>query len=235
MTENECSYGYYDILEQTIDRHGLMFDIYSDRSAIFCVSPKDKDKLTIQEQLAGVHEKRTQWQQILDKLRIKQILAWSPQAKGRVERMWRTLQGRLPWYFKHYKIKTIQAANDFLKAKYIDIFNNEFGVVAKKAAVWRKPPANYKDFICSKFERTTDNSGVISFQGYKFSISAPYIAKKKIELCIYKDGMKALVDGIFYPVTLRDNLQDGIGETMSTSLKNIVYEYMLTDCKKICA
>ena len=47
--------------------------------------------------------------------------------------------------------------------------------------------------------------------------------------------MKALVDGIFYPVTLRDNLQDGIGETMSTSLKNIVYEYMLTDCKKICA
>ena len=235
MTENECSYGYYDILEQTIDRHGLMFDIYSDRSAIFCVNPKDKDKLTIQEQLAGVHEKRTQWQQILDKLRIKQILAWSPQAKGRVERMWRTLQGRLPWYFKHYKIKTIQAANDFLKTKYIDIFNNEFGIVAKKAAVWRKPPANYKDFICSKFERTTDNSGVISFQGYKFSISAPDIAKRKIELCIYKDGMKALIDGVFYPVTLRDNLQDGIGETMSTSLKNIIYEYMLTDCKKICA
>lgn len=56
-----------------------------------------------------------------------------------------------------------------------------------------------------------------------------------IELCIYKDGMKALVDGIYYPVTLRDNLQDGIGETMSTSLKNIIYEYMLTDCKKICA
>ncbi len=47
--------------------------------------------------------------------------------------------------------------------------------------------------------------------------------------------MKALVDGIFYPVTLRDNLQDGIGETMSTSLKNIIYEYMLTDCKKTCA
>lgn len=235
MTENECSYGYYDILEQTIDSHGIMFDIYSDRSAIFCVNPKDKDKLTIQEQLAGIHEKRTQWQRILDELHIKQILAWSPQAKGRVERMWRTLQGRLPWYFKHYRIRTIEAANNFLKDNYIKVFNDEFSVEAAKEDVWRTPPKNYKDLICSKFERTSDNAGVISFQGYKFSISAPNIAKRKIELCIYKDGMKALVDGVYYPVTFRDTLQDGLGEKMSTSLKNIINQYMQTDVKKMCA
>ena len=235
MTENECSYGYYDILEQTIENHGIMFDIYSDRSAIFCVSPKDKDNLTIQEQLAGVHEKRTQWQRILTDLHIKQVLAWSPQAKGRVERMWRTIQGRLPWYFKRYKIKTIEAANEFLKREYIKIFNDEFAIEAKEDDVWRVSPVNYKDFIFSKFERTTDNSGVISFQGYKFSISAPNIAKRKIELCIYKDCMKALVDGTFYPVTLRDTLQDGIDEKMSASLKNIIYQYMLTDAKKLSA
>ena len=235
MTENECSYGYYDILEQTINRNGLMIDIYSDRSAIFCITPRNKDNLTIQEQLEGIHQKRTQWQQILDKLHVKQILAWSPQAKGRVERMWRTLQGRLPWYFKHYQIKTMQAANDFLQSKYIDIFNGEFGIDAAKESVWRTPPANFKDFICSKFERTTDNSGVISFQGYKFSIKAPDIAKRKVELCIYKDGIKAIVDGTFYPVSLKDNIQDGVDEKMSTSLKNIIYEYMLSDCKRICA
>lgn len=235
MTENECSYGYYDILEQTLENKGVMFDLYSDRSAIFCVNPKDKDKLTVQEQLAGIHQKRTQWQRILADLHIKQILAWSPQAKGRVERMWRTLQGRLPWYFKHYRIKTIEAANIFLKNNYIEIFNKEFGLEAKKSDVWRVPPLNYKDLICSKYERTTDNSGVISFQGYKFSVDAPDIAKKKIELCIYKNGMKALVDGVYYPVTLRGTLQDGIDETMSQSLKNIIYDYMLTDCKKTCA
>jgi hypothetical protein len=235
MTENECAYGYYDILEQTFENKGVMFDLYSDRSAIFCVNPKDREKLTIEEQLAGIHQKRTQWQKILDHFRIKQILAWSPQAKGRVERMWRTLQGRLPWYFKHFKIKTIETANDFLKTQYTKIFNDEFAIAAKKDDVWRKPPVNYKEFICSRFERTCDNSGVISFQGYKFSVNAPNIAKRKIELCIYKDGMKACVDGVYYPVTLRDTLQDGIDETMSVSLKNIIYEYMLTDCKQKCA
>lgn len=235
MTENECSYGYFDILEQTIERHGVMFDLYSDRSAIFCVNPRDKDNLTIQEQLAGIHEKKTQWQRILDDFRIKQILAWSPQAKGRVERMWRTLQGRLPWYFQHYRIKTMEAANDFLKTKYIDIFNKEFGIEREKKSIWREPPKNWKNLICSMYDRTTDNSGVISFQGYKFSVNAPNIAKKKIKLCIYKDGVKAFVDGAYYPVILRDALQDGIDETMSTSLKNIIYRYLLSDCKTSCA
>lgn len=235
MTENECSYGYYDILEQTIENHGVMFDLYSDRSAIFCVNPKDKYKLSPQEQLQGIHIKRTQWQRVLDDLHIKQILAWSPQAKGRVERMWRTLQGRLPWYFKRYKIKTIEAANAFLKKEYIKIFNDEFAIKREKKAIWRKVPVNYKDFICSKFERTTNNSGVISFQGYKFQIEAPHCAKKKIQLCIYKNGIKALVDGVYRSVRLLEDLTDGIGEQMSTSLKNIIYQYMLTDAKRASA
>ncbi|WP_433071981.1 ISNCY family transposase [Treponema vincentii] len=235
MTENECSYGYYDILEQTIDNHGVMLELYSDRSAIFCVNPKDKDKLSTREQLKGIHEKRTQWQRILDDLQIKQILAWSPQAKGRVERMWRTLQGRLPWYFKRYKIKTIEAANAFLKKEYIKIFNDEFAIKQEKKAIWRQPPKNYKEHLCSKFERTTDNSGVISFQGYKFQIEAPHCAKKTIEICVYKDGIKALVDGMYHSVKLLENLTDGIGEQMSTSLKNIIYQYMLTDAKKVSA
>ena len=96
-------------------------------------------------------------------------------------------------------------------------------------------PVNYKDFICSKFERTTNNSGVISFQGYKFQIEAPHCAKKKIQLCIYKNGIKALVDGVYRSVRLLEDLTDGIGEQMSTSLKNIIYQYMLTDAKRASA
>jgi hypothetical protein len=71
--------------------------------------------------------------------------------------------------------------------------------------------------------------------GMKSKNKVPADVKKKIELCIYKNGMKALVDGVYYPVTLRGTLQDGIDETMSQSLKNIIYDYMLTDCKKTCA
>lgn len=236
MTENECSYGYYDILEQTIDNHGVMLELYSDRSAIFCVNPKDKYKLSPEEQLQGIHAKRTQWQRILDDLQIKQILAWSPQAKGRVERMWRTLQGRLPWYFKHYNIKTMEAANAFLKKNYIKIFNDEFAIKREKKAIWRNPAVNhYKEFICAKFARTTNNSGVISFQGYKFQIEAPHCVKKKIQLCIYKNGIKALVDGVYHSVKLLEDLTDGIGEQMSISLKNIIHQYMLTDAKRVSA
>ena len=235
MTENECSYGYYDILEQTARNFGLPCEIYSDRSAIFCVTPRNKDKLTIQEQLAGVHEKRTQWQRILSELRINQILAWSPQAKGRVERMWRTIQGRLPWYFKKYKIKTMEAANEFLRTKYIEIFNNEFAITREKPSVWRKPPVNFSSILCSKFTRRVSAAGVISFQGYKFNVIAPHCICRDIELCIYKDGLKALVDGKYYPVELQDELTDGIDEKMSNVLKNIIYAYMYSDAKTVSA
>ena len=235
MTENECSYGYYDILEQTARNYGLPCEIYSDRSAIFCVTPRNKDKLTIQEQLAGVHEKRTQWQRILSELRINQILAWSPQAKGRVERMWRTIQGRLPWYFKKYKIKTMEAANEFLQTKYIEIFNNEFSIKREKPSVWRKPPVNFNTILCSKFTRRVSSAGVISFQGYKFNVIAPHCACRDIELCIYKDGLKALIDGKYYPVELQDELTDGIDERMSNVLKNIIYAYMYSDAKSVSA
>ena len=235
MSKNECSYGYYDILEQTAVNYGIPVDIYSDRSAIFCVNPKDKDKLTVQEQLEGIHEKRTQWQRILTELHINQILAWSPQAKGRVERMWRTIQGRLPWYFKKYKIKTVEAANEFLKNNYVKIFNDEFSIKAEKKPVWRKAPDNLKNIICSKFKRHTNSAGVISFQGYKFNVKAPHCACRDIELCIFKDGLKALIDDIYYPVEIMDEITGGIGEKMSDSLKDIIYKYMFTDCKKVSA
>ena len=108
----------------------------------------------------------------------------------------------------------------------------------EKKDVWRKPPANYRNMICSKYERTTDNAGIISFQGYKFAIHISdnnSIAKKKIELCVYKNGIKAFLGGKYYSLVLKDKLQDGIGETMSISLRNIIAETMLSDCKQNCA
>ena len=235
IVENECSYGYYDILEQTASNFGLPCDIYSDRSAIFCVTPRQKDKLTIQEQLAGIHEKRTQWQRILHELRIKQILAWSPQAKGRVERLWQTIQGRLPWYFKKYKIKTIEAANVFLKDKFVKIFNDEFSINREKPSVWREPPANLSNVLCSKFNRRVNSAGVISFQGYKFQVKAPRCACREIELCIYKDCIKALIDGKYYSIELIGDITDGIDERMSNVLKSIIFEYMYKEAKSISA
>lgn len=146
--------------------------------------------------------------------------------------MWGTIQGRLPWYFKKYKIKTIDTANDFLKNKFIDIFNSQFSVKRDSAPIWRKPPADYKERICSRYERTVNGAGEISFQGYRFRVDAPKCEKQKIELCIYKDGIKAHFNGKYYPVQILDELTGGIGESMSDSLKNIISQYMLSDAKK---
>lgn len=235
MTENECSYGYYDVLEQTAKNFGIPADIYTDRSSIFCVTPKDRDKMTVQEQLAGLHEKRTQWQRILDELRINQILAWSPQAKGRVERLWRTIQGRLPWYFRKYGIKNPEEANKFLKEKYIHIFNTEFAIKREKKSIWRKPPENLKQILCSKFRRRCNSAGIISFQGYRFQVKAPGCSCRDIELCVFRNGIKARMNGTDYDVVLQDDIQDGIDERMSNATKNIIYQYMYADTKKISA
>ena len=82
MTENECFYGYAEVMRSTIKNYGVPREAYSDRAAIFCVTPKKKKNLTVWEELAGVHDKRTQWQRALDELGVRQVLAWSPVARA---------------------------------------------------------------------------------------------------------------------------------------------------------
>lgn len=226
MCENECIYGYQEVFRQTAERKGIPCSSYTDKHPIFCVTPKNKDTLTIQEQLDGLHEKRTQWQDILDELHIEQILAHSPQAKGRIERLWRTIKGRLPWYFKQRGIKTIEAANVFLQ-EFIDIYNAEFAIKpAKPASFYRPAPKNIDDILCVKIPRKTDLSGVFTLHGYRFQMLAKYAAKKEIVIYISeKDGIRALYDGKFHQVQLLDTIQNCIGDTMPKVLENIIYKY----------
>ena len=224
LAKNECSYGYYSILEQTIKSYGLPEAIYSDRSAIFCVNPKEKDKLSVQEQLAGETERRTQWQRVLSELEIGQILAWSPQAKGRVERLWRTLQGRLPVIFKLRGIRTIEEANRFLQDEFIPAFNSKFSKPAQKPPVWREPPEGWEASLCNKIERKANGAGVISYMSRKLLIRAP-CEGRKVALCIFKDKILALYKGRYYPVELvedlkgRDHAPEVLREIIAKTLK----------------
>ena len=234
MCENECIYGYQEVLRQTAFRKGTPCALYTDKHAIFCVTPKHKDNLTVQEQLDGLHEKRTQWQDILSELHIEQILAHSPQAKGRIERLWRTIKGRLPWYFKQRGIKTIEAANVFLQ-EFIDIYNAEFAIKpAKPASFYRTAPENIDDILCVKIPRKTDISGVFTLHGYRFQMLARYSAKKEITIYISeKDGIRALYNGAFYPVEFLDAIQNCVDDTMPKVLENIIYKYFYKNTKMI--
>lgn len=233
MCENECLFGYAELVRRTFYNFdgGHPAAIYSDRAAIFCVTPRNKNDLTIQEQLAGLHEKRTQWQRMMDELGVEQILAWSPQAKGRVERMWKTIQGRLPWYFEHKNIQSLEEANRFL-LDYVNIFNNEFAVEpAEKMKVWHKTGLDPDYVLCARYERTVHNSEYFSFEGYRWRIIGAHFRKTKFELCVNEHGIKAWKDGQFYDVELIDDFYDAKTQV----LENIIYKYLLKDMKEIAA
>lgn len=238
ITEYECLYGYMEILRQTINKYGCPREIYSDRAAIFCVTPKKKQNLTQWEELAGIHDKKTQWQRILDDLSIRQILAWSPEAKGRVERMWLTLQKRIPTELYRAGADTVEKANRFLE-KYIDRFNEQFGVEPMRPESFFLPCSENLDVILSaQFPRRTDSHGCISFHSYKFAVDAPRVCCRNLILHISEHGLYARFEGDsnFYPVRLLDDfICSGYGEKIPQVVQDIIYRYMYAYAKEISA
>lgn len=170
MTKNECLQGYFETTRQMLLNHGIPVSIYCDRHAIF-LSTK-ASKLTIEDELEGKVCNDTQFGRAMKELGITIISARSPQAKGRIEKLWDTLQSRLPIEFKIAGITTIDEANEFLKS-YIPKFNELFAVEPQDAESAFRPLSNNIDLdciLCVKQKRRTDNSGVFSFYGKHFKI-----------------------------------------------------------------
>ena len=162
---NEDLLGYLHILKQMIESHGIPRSLYSDGHSIF-FSPKE-DKLTIEEELKGERVKLTQFGQALNQLGITHIKARSPQAKGRIERLWETLQSRLIVELRIANICTLEEANDFL-AGFINRFNARFAVEAddKDRAFKVAPNKNsLNNIICIKMTRKASKGSTISFEG----------------------------------------------------------------------
>ena len=137
LAEGECLQGYFQIMYLMLELFGIPVSTYSDRHTIF-FSPK-KDKLSLEEQLAGKRVNLTQFGRAMNQLGIHMIGARSPQAKGRIERLWQTLQSRLPVEMKYRGIKTVQEANIFLR-EYLPKFNAHFKVEAKEESAFRPVP-----------------------------------------------------------------------------------------------
>ena len=235
MTENECLYGYMEALRQTCLNFGMPREIYSDKAAIFRTTPKEKHNLTIHEQLEGLTEKPTQWQRILSELGINQILANSPEAKGRIERLWETLQGRLPQEFYLNGIDTVEKANEFLKT-YILEFNSQFSVQPKSNDSFFIPIEKdiLDEILCARFERKTDKTGCFSFHNFKFKIEdADRVCNIKFYLCISEKGIRAKIKGKYYHVTLLDDPRYDLDENIPEVIKNIIFKYMYENSKEI--
>ena len=129
--------GYLLLLRTIAQRYGLPMSIYHDRHTILR-SPK---KPTLDEQLAG-QTPMSQIQRIMMELGIESIPAYSPQAKGRIERLWGTLQDRLTKELRLADITTLEDANAFLPS-FIDRYNARFAVTpADSHSAWVPLPAD---------------------------------------------------------------------------------------------
>ena len=236
ITENECLYGYLEVIRQTALNHGLPRQIYSDRAAIFCHTPAGKN-LAQWEKLEVMHEKRTQWQRICEDLHITQILAWSPEAKGRVERMWRTIQGQLPIWLLKNNISTVEDANKELY-RYIESFNRDYAVEAADDEIFYiNPPANLDDILCAQFNRHCDKTGCVTFQGSIFyAPTAPDLSHCDVLLCINERGMFAKYRDVYYPLLpVGHTIQQIRGDNMPQVVVNIIYRYLYAFGKEISA
>ena len=236
FTEFECLYGYLEVLRQTCNSYGVPREIYSDRAAIFCHTPHGKN-LATWEKLEVMHEKRTQWQRICEELHIHQILAWSPEAKGRVERMWRTVQGQLPiWLFKN-GIDSLEKANAEIH-RYIEEFNKAYAVApADDEVFYIDAPANLDDILCAQFPRHADGRGCITFQGTTFfAPNAPDFSRRDVVLCINEHGLFVRYLGEYYQLQPTENfVREVLGDKMPQVVINIIHRYLYAFAKEISA
>ena len=165
MCKNECLHGYYEMLRRTIENYGVPVSLYADRHTIFQSPNKSKAEID-----SSVKVNDTQFGRSLKELGVELIGARSPQAKGRIERLWQTLQSRLPVEFAIEDITTLDCANQYL-GKYIYAYNSEFALEPEDSqSMFHKLPAgqNLDHILCIKEERLLDSGGVMSYGGKKF-------------------------------------------------------------------
>jgi hypothetical protein len=128
----------------------------------------------------------------LEELGVTLILAHSPQAKGRIERLWNTFQDRLVSELRLAKAKTIKQAQAVLE-RYLPVHNRKFSKPAKAEPAWRKvTPLQIERALCFKQQRTVAKDNTITFEGTILQIpkTSPFgsHANKRIDVHVLLDG-----------------------------------------------
>jgi hypothetical protein len=163
FVEHECAAGYLRVLKAIASELGLPWSIYMDQHGSL---KRNDDHWTLAEELRGEQDP-TQVGMALRALEIEVIYALSPQAKGRVERLWKTLQDRLASELRLARASTAEQANRVLE-RYRPEHNRRFAVPAQDcAAAWRRVRASIDlDRACSfRYEATVSKDNAVRLGG----------------------------------------------------------------------
>lgn len=147
------------MVRSVVEKQGVFCSLYTDRASHFVFTPKAGEKPD--------KSIRTQCQRALDQLGIRLIPAFSPQARGRGERLWKTIQGRLPQELRLAGICEIERANQYLKEVFIPDLNKRFNVEPKEkgsAFVPILPGFDLNRVFSLQYERVVKNDNTVAFK-----------------------------------------------------------------------
>lgn len=167
----EDAQGYFVVLREIIRTHGIPLALYGDRHGIVTNETRPRP-LTLDEQLRGHTRPLTQVGRALRELGIQWIPAHSPQAKGRIERLWGTFQDRLVSELRLAHARTLEEANAVLKS-FLPRYNARFTrLAAQPGAAYRPlPPVLHLDDVCClAYERTVANDNTLPLDAQRFQL-----------------------------------------------------------------
>lgn len=180
-------------VREVIEARGLFSSAYTDRGSHYWHTPEAGGKVD--------RSKPTQFGRAMQQLGIEMIAAYSPEARGRSERMFSTHQARLPRELALMGITDMEAANRYLREHYRPAFNAEFMRPAMEEGSAFVPylGRDLDDVLCEQFERTVGKDNCVSFESLKLQIPADrarqHYVKVKVRVIRHTDGRLALFHG----------------------------------------
>jgi transposase len=193
LVAEEGTASSFRALAEVIDRHGLFCELYTDRGSHYFHTPKAGEPVS----------KRllTQVGRALAQLGIRHIAAYSPEARGRSERAFRTLQDRLPKELALAGIATIEAANRFLANRYLPEHNAAFAIAPEQADSAFVPDGTgqARAILCLQEERRVGNDNTVKWRSLALQIPPsplrPHFVRATVRVHEYPDGRLAVFHG----------------------------------------
>jgi transposase len=180
-------------MRELIGKKGLPSSLYTDRGSHYWITPKAGGKVD--------KKNLTQFGRAMKQLGIEMIAAYSPEARGRSERAFRTHQERLPKELALEGITTMEAANRYLSEVYLPAFNAEFSHPAPEEGSafvpWTGEPLD--EILCEHFERIVGNDNCVSFEGRILQIPSDryrlHYVRATVRIHRHPDGSLSLFHG----------------------------------------
>jgi hypothetical protein len=204
FVESDATPQNMGVLWEYLEKNGRMVDVYTDRDSMFAVPPRPGQS----QEEARQADRLTQLGRALRELGIGSILAYSPQAKGRIERSFLTAQDRLVKHLRLAKVSTLADANAFLEAEYWPEWNAHFARPVADFPNHHRTLTSQLDLaaiLCHVEERVIGNDYTFSFAGRRYQISRSQaqagMRRQRVRVELRLDGeLKARHEGRYLEI-----------------------------------